>query len=314
MSLLLEVIDLRKSFGEHEAVKGISFNVSRGEVFGLLGPNGAGKSTTMMMISGLLRSSGGTVKINGVPLDHTNRELRRTLGIVPQDLAIYPDLTARENLSFFGRLYKVRGADLEKKTAEVLERVGLTDRADDCVDEYSGGMKRRLNFAIALLHDPQLLILDEPTVGVDPQSRTHLLNCVRDLQADGMATIYASHYMEEVEAICQRVAIVERGEILACDTLEFLLGRTTGALQMLVKGSDTAISSFAKQLPENTDFAINSSTQATITRRRAGDLEQQISETLNVLKQHEIELVSVSTDDANLERLFLDLTGKGLRD
>ena len=312
MTHLLEVINLRKSYGDFVAVRGISFTVARGEVFGLLGPNGAGKSTSMMMISGLLPASGGTIRIDGLTLDPSNRDLRRRLGIVPQELAIYPDLTAQENMEFFGRLYGVRGTALTRKVDEILDRVGLTDRATDPVDEFSGGMQRRLNFAVALLHEPELLILDEPTVGIDPQSRTHLLNCVRDLQAQGLSVIYASHYMEEVEAICERVAIVDAGEILVCDTLENLLGRTTGEVRVVVSGDQSALADPA--LVQDHWTVTPGENISTILMRRSDSLHEQLDTTLHSLRERGLELVALTSQNASLERLFLDLTGRGLRD
>src|SRR5580693_5413258 len=222
---LLEVCNLRKTFGNLVAVEDVSFSVAAGEVFGLLGPNGAGKSTTMNMVVGLLAPDSGSIRLDGRELAPENRDLRMALGVVPQDLAIYPDLTARENLDFFGRLYGIRGRELKSRISEALSRTGLTSRANDRAANFSGGMKRRLNFGVALLHRPKLLILDEPTVGVDPQSRAHLLDCVRDLSREGIAAVYASHYMEEVETICQRVAIVDHGRVLACDHIKTLLSK-----------------------------------------------------------------------------------------
>ena len=223
MPSLLDIDHLSKSFGSLKAVDDLSFSVEAGEAFGLLGPNGAGKSTTMMMICGLLQPDGGEVRLEGHPLDRRQPASRLRLGVVPQDLAIYPDLTARENLMFFSGLYQLAGAERLRKVDEALERVGLTARANDLANTFSGGMKRRLNFAAAVMHDPVLLILDEPTVGVDPQSRAHLIDCIRDLQKKGTAIIYASHYMEEVQAVCSRAAIVDHGRLLACGEIPTLL-------------------------------------------------------------------------------------------
>ena len=198
--ILLQVENLRKSYGSHVAVQDVSFSLDQGEVFGLLGPNGAGKSTTMMMLAGLLLPDSGTIRLGseGTVYDARNPEHRRQLGVVPQDLAIYPELNAVENLRFFGGIYGMSGATLQRRIDEVLSRVGLTGDAHRASHEYSGGMKRRLNFGVALLHSPKLLILDEPTVGVDPQSRSHMMDTVRNVSAEGVAVIYASHYMEEV--------------------------------------------------------------------------------------------------------------------
>jgi ABC-2 type transport system ATP-binding protein len=228
---LLEVTHLRKSFGETVAVDDLSFHVETGEIFGLVGPNGAGKSTTMMILAGVRRADAGTVTIAGRAAGEGNRTAQRTLGVVPQDLAIYADLTAHENLRFFGELYDVPGAELQRRIERVLGQIGLASHADQYVRTFSGGMKRRLNFGIALIHQPRLVILDEPTVGVDPQSRSHILDCIRQLAAEGVGVIYASHYMEEVEAICQRVAIIDQGKLLAAGTLEELLGESRQNLE-----------------------------------------------------------------------------------
>lgn len=246
----LEVSHLSKNFEEIVAVDDVSFHVDGGEIFGLLGPNGAGKSTTMMMISGLLTPDAGTVTIDGKEFKSGNRALRAMLGVVPQDLAIYPDLSGRENLNFFGRLYGLRRDTLRRRVDAALERIGLTGRASDLTVKYSGGMKRRLNFAVALLHEPRIMILDEPTVGVDPQSRSHLLDCVRELKGEGIATIYASHYMEEVQAICDRVAIMDRGNIVASDTLRALLNRMTTDLILRVAPPSQGLVEDLAQLAE----------------------------------------------------------------
>ena len=247
---LLEVKNLRKSYESLVAVAGVSFEVRAGEVFGLLGPNGAGKSTTMLMIAGLVPSDAGMIDLDGKPFDPRNPAMRSQLGVVPQDLAIYPELTATENLQFFGRLYGIKGKILSDRIQAALERVGLTGRADDPAGTYSGGMKRRLNFACALLHHPRLLILDEPTVGVDPQSRSHLLACVRDLNAEGVAVIYASHYMEEVQTLCERVAIMDHGKILAMDTLNNLLGRMSADLILRISKPPSNVARQLSQLAE----------------------------------------------------------------
>lgn len=313
---LLEVSHLRRTFGKLVAVEDVSFTVAAGEVFGLLGPNGAGKSTTMNMVVGLLAPDSGTIRLDGRELEPESRELRQAFGVVPQDLAIYPDLTARENLDFFGRLYGIRGQDLKNRIADALDRTGLSSRADDRAGTYSGGMKRRLNFGVALLHRPRLLILDEPTVGVDPQSRAHLLDCVRTLSREGVAAVYASHYMEEVEAICKRVAIVDRGRVLACDSLQTLLGRMSADLCLHVSKPSAG---FEEKLDGLGKLQAGNNGSATIiVPREHADEEQRLNETLtrilDLLDQTHVNLQGVETNDANLERLFLQLTGSRLRD
>lgn len=307
---LLEVQHLQKRYGDHQAVADVSFALAAGEVFGLLGPNGAGKSTTMMMIAGLLVPDAGQVLLDDhlfVPSDPTHR---RDLGVVPQDLAVYPELNAWENLRFFGRLYGLYGQVLEDRCRRVLEQVGLTDAAQRESGAYSGGMKRRLNFAIALLHQPRLLILDEPTVGVDPQSRAHLLDCVREVAAAGVGVIYASHYMEEVQALCQRVAIIDHGRMLAYDAVETLLKGMSAEMHVAIDSRSV-----------NGEF----NDLATVTRNEEGkqtlvingdrpDRAHVLREVLSRLERSGIAVERIETQQSNLERLFLQLTGKRLRD
>ena len=308
---LLEVQELCKSYNGTPAVDGLSFTVQAGEVLGLLGPNGAGKTTTMSMIAGLLNPDSGTVSLNGQPVGPHDEQRRRALGVVPQDLAVYPDLTARENLQFFGRLYGVRGRELEERANQVLERIGLTPRARDAVRTYSGGMKRRLNFGVALMHQPRILILDEPTVGVDPQSRAHLLDCVRELAADGVGVIYASHYMEEVEAICGRVIIIDQGRAVAADTIDRLLNQVSAGIRLHVSDPSPAteeLSGLCRIEDQDADGAK--------LELEAGDvpLEQRLFTVLEILNRHSLEVRRIETEAANLERLFLKLTGHTLRD
>jgi len=351
---LLEVSNLRKTFDERVAVDDVSFHVDAGEVFGLLGPNGAGKSTTMMMVSGLLSADSGTVKIDGRNFSPDDRKLRAELGVVPQDLAIYVDLSARENLNFFGRLYGLRGEVLKQRVERALDQVGLTGRAGDLVGKYSGGMKRRLNFGVALLHNPRILILDEPTVGVDPQSRAHLLDCVRELSREGIAAIYASHYMEEVQAICHRAAVMDQGKILASDTLPALLGCMKSELVLrvappskrlvddLAQLADVAVETAGEVMtvtvaengvtdPEpamaahGREAALAKGTPAANPARRVAAprqatspggaaLSSTLARILELLEEHEVRLLGVETREPNLERLFLELTGSRLRD
>lgn len=314
---LLEVQNLRKAYGSLVAVDGVSFEIYAGEIFGLLGPNGAGKSTTMLMIAGLIPYDSGTIRLNGEPFDPRNPAMRLQLGVVPQELAIYPELTALENLRFFGQLYGIKGRELNERIDMALDRVGLTARAKDWSGHFSGGMKRRLNFAIALLHHPRLLILDEPTVGVDPQSRSHLLGCVRELNAEGVAVIYASHYMEEVQSLCRRVAIMDHGKILALDTLDALLGRMSADLRLRITKPPSNV---ARQLAQLAD----------VVEAREGDEEidvivshdqrgnektfETLSQVTNLLTETGVKLHAVKTREPDLERLFLELTGNRLRD
>ena len=213
---------LRKRFGEIEAVRGVSFEIAPGESYGLLGPNGAGKTTTISIVAGLLEADAGEALVEGKLLTTKSVAAKSAIGFVPQDLAIYPDLTARENLSFFARLYGIKGKQNRRRVGEVLEIIGLEERAGDQAKTYSGGMKRRLNIGIGLLHSPSLLILDEPTVGVDPQSRNAILESVEQLGEQGMAVLYTTHYMEEAERLCDRVGIIDQGSMVACGTVDEL--------------------------------------------------------------------------------------------
>lgn len=313
---ILEVRNLRKTYGDLVAVADVSFAVEPGEVFGLLGPNGAGKSTTMMSVCGLLRPDAGTILLDGHELTPESRDLRRLFGVVPQDLAIYPDLSARQNLRFFGKLYGLSGAKLQDRVNDALERTGLTPRADDASGHFSGGMKRRLNFGCALLHEPKLLILDEPTVGIDPQSRSHLLDSVRQLAETGMAVIYASHYMEEVEAVCRRVAIIDHGLVKALDTLDALLGRLKSIVRLRLRGPHVTVPERYRGVAT---VERDGDGEATIDIDRAKlDAGTTLNDTLAALLTHARDegatLVTIETHEPNLERLFLQLTGSRLRD
>jgi linearmycin/streptolysin S transport system ATP-binding protein len=313
---LLEAANLRKSFGSTVAVDGLSFFVDAGEIFGLVGPNGAGKSTTMMMLAGLRQADSGTVTIAGYSPSQRSHELQMMLGVVPQDLAIYGDLTAAENLDFFGRIYGVQGAELERRIGRILTETGLAAHAHQYVRTFSGGMKRRLNFGVALVHDPRFVILDEPTVGVDPQSRFHILDLIRHLAADGVGVIYASHYMEEVEAMCHRVAIVDKGRMLACGTLDELVDRSHADLYVRTAKAGPEIQ---KQLTALADSVEATDDGLLIIIKRdpktlPGVVSSRLEALLHRLRELQVDLLSIETREHNLERLFIELTGRGLRD
>ncbi len=313
---LLEVAHLRKSFAHGRPVlNDLSFSVEEGEVFGLLGPNGAGKSVTISIVSGLLTPDEGTVTISGHPMRHGDFTLQKQLGLAPQELAFYPDLSARENLEFFGSLYGLSGGGLGKRVDFILEEIGLTDRARDRAGEFSGGMKRRLNFGIAIIHSPRLLILDEPTVGVDPQSRTHLLDGVRRLSQEGVTVVYCSHYMEEVESLCSRVAIVDKGTLLACDTVSKLLSRMSSDLCLFIAPNPE----LHKRIPltARLELAEHGDAKIILTAKPATgapNLNDQFQEVLLLLKEFNAELHRVESRQPNLDRLFIEMTGRQLRD
>ncbi|BCZ48683.1 multidrug ABC transporter ATPase [Clostridium gelidum] len=214
MENILSIKNLKKSFGENQVVNGLSFDVNKGDILGLLGPNGAGKSTTINMIAMLLDKESGDVLFDGKDVQKNNIEFKKSLGLVPQDIAIFSDLTAYENVKFFCSLYGIKGKELKERTKDALEKVGLWNRKDDFPDSYSGGMKRRLNIACSIAHKPKLLIMDEPTVGIDPQSRNNILEVTKELREEGTTVIYTSHYIEEVEAICSKLIIMDKGIII----------------------------------------------------------------------------------------------------
>ena len=268
----------------------------------------------MSMVAGLVVPDSGNVTIKSGDGAATGEDPRLLLGVVPQDLAIYPDLTVRENLTFFGSLYGMTRDDLRRRVDEALERVGLTDRQTSMTRTLSGGMKRRLNFAAALLHQPKLLILDEPTVGVDPQSRAHLLDCIRDLADAGMAVIYASHYMEEVQSICRSAAILDFGKVLANDSIDSLLSRVASRIEIVLTRRAPEI---AEKLNGQARYVDDQAMpRLLLDNQKAGDkaIAVRLAHILELLASLDVPVRSVETQSANLERLFLDLTGRGLRD
>ena len=306
----LEVRDLVKRYGAVEALAGVTFAVRDGEMFGLLGPNGAGKTTTLSIISCLLDATSGEVALGGRPVRVANREVRKQIGIVPQELAIYGELTARENLSFFGELYGVKGAELKRRVQRILAAVGLEDRADDRAATFSGGMKRRLNLGAALVHEPRLLLLDEPTTGVDPQSRNHIFEEVRRLNAEGLTVVYTSHYMEEVQALCPRIGIIDHGRLVARDTLPNLLRQLKGLIRVRLTRVPPPLRERLKELP---DCRVTERDEQTL-EVECRDIQATLVRLVAALNETQAELVGLETEEPNLERVFLHLTGRALRD
>jgi ABC-2 type transport system ATP-binding protein len=307
---LLEVHDLHKRYGALEALRGVSFAVGDGEMFGLLGPNGAGKTTTLSIVSCLLDATSGEVVLDGKRLQLSDREVRRLIGIVPQELAIYPELTARENLRFFGELYSVKGAELKRRVQRILAAIGLEDRADDRASSYSGGMKRRLNLGAALVHEPRLLLLDEPTTGVDPQSRNHIFEEVRRLNAAGLTVVYTSHYMEEVQALCPRIGIMDHGDLVACDTLTNLLHQLHGLIRIRLTRVPPQLRERMKELAE---CRLREPDEQTL-EIECHDIQATLVRLVAALSETQAELIGLETEEPNLERVFLHLTGRALRD
>lgn len=296
---MIEVRNLRKSFGATIAVDGVSFDMGRGETFGLLGPNGAGKTTTIGMLVGVLWPDGGTVRVNGAAKP-TDTAARLAIGVAPQSLSLYDELTAKENLTFFARLYRLSGARLAERVAWALDFAELSDRAKDRVKSFSGGMKRRLNLAVALVHDPQVLILDEPTVGVDPQSRNHIFRRVEELKSLGRTIVYTTHYMEEAQRLCDRVAIMDRGKILDMDCVEALINRHGG--RSVVK---------AQLIRPPSDPAVLPAPLEGLALRFESDRPL---EDVARLSTAGVAFQALEVARPDLETVFLTLTGRSLRD
>ena len=312
MARVLDCENLRRSFGGLLAVDGVGFHIDAGETYGLLGPNGAGKTTTISMIAGLLERDGGEITVNGDAMTTRSVRAKAWIGYVPQDLAIYPDLTGLENLVFFARLYGMPGPQVKARTAQVLEVIGLSDRAGEQSKNYSGGMKRRLNIGIALLHQPRLLILDEPTVGVDPQSRNAILENVQSLSAEGMAVLYTTHYMEEAERLCDRVGIIDHGKLIAEGNTRELVGLVGERDRISLRATgDLAVTARTLAVLAGVHEASASEAGIDLVVDDAGSLLPQILERAT-LAGSVVKTVEVTEPD--LEAVFLHLTGRALRD
>ena len=298
--------NLRKSYGNHVAVDGLSFEIHRGETFGLLGPNGAGKTTTISMLVGLLRPDGGNVVVgdhsakstgaSGNPIDHS---VRRLIGVAPQSLSLYDELTAKENLEFFGQLYGLSGNRLRERVAWALAFAELEDRRKDRLSTFSGGMKRRMNIAVALIHEPQILLLDEPTVGVDPQSRNHIFESIQRLQKDGMTILYTTHYMEEAQRLCESVAIMDHGKLLALDTVSRLIEQ---------HGGHSVVTGEVSQCPDQ--VVLPGQLDGMAMRFESERPLEKVAE----LSGQGVQFQTLSIAQPDLESVFLSLTGRSLRD
>jgi ABC-2 type transport system ATP-binding protein len=306
---VLEVVGIRKSFGDTVAVKDASFSVSDGACYGLLGPNGAGKTTVISIITGTMNADGGRVMLDGELVSKDNPGPKRKIGYVPQDIALFGEISAHDNLRFFGSLYGLYGQHLLNRIEYSLELTGLTDRASEPVSHYSGGMKRRLNIAAALLHEPELVILDEPTVGVDPQSRNAIFDALENLTSRGKTILYTTHYMEEVERLCQRVAIMDHGSVIAEETL-------TGMKQLVPRQNevfvelDRSLTVPLGVLPG----IVSQSLDGTTLTLEVIDLNRDLPRALLALSDMGLTYVSVRTQESSLEQVFLHLTGRLLRD
>lgn len=312
---ILQARDLYKQFGEVTAVQGISFQIAAGEIYSLLGPNGAGKTTTISMLTGLIRSTKGDAIIDGRSLTQNVQQVKEIIGVVPQEIALYPNITARENLVFWGRMYGLSGKKLAVRVDAALELAGLNGRAHDKVQTYSGGMKRRLNIAVGLLHEPKILFMDEPTVGIDPQSRRRILDTVKALNAEGMTVLYTTHYMEEAEELSHRIGVIDNGRLIAEGTLSELteLVGEMETMQLTVEPGElnseqiTAVLQQLPQLhhiyPENGHLMLQTL-----------DANAVLPQVIHHLNQAGITLKSLAIQEPDLEAVFLHLTGRALRD
>lgn len=310
---MLELINLTKKYGDYTAVNNITLNVEDGEVFGLLGPNGAGKSTTVSMISTVKSPTCGEIKVDNISLSKNPIGAKKVMGIVPQDIALYESLSAKDNLEFFGSLYGLSRTEIKKRSDEVLEIIELKDKKDQPVCEFSGGMKRRVNIGVALMNNPKLLILDEPTVGIDPQSRNHILETVKRLNKErGMTVIYTSHYMEEVEFLCKRIAIVDHGKLIALGTKDELKEKLKACDTLTISCSETneksleaikTIDGIKKVNIEKNQITILVTPEA-----------KNVIDIMDNIRNLGIKITRFKYEEVNLESIFLQVTGKSLRD
>ncbi len=312
MGPMLVATDLRKSFNGTFAVDNVSLELGRGESVGLLGPNGAGKSTTIAMLSTLTRPDAGKVEFEGQDVLADPAPVRRAMGVVPQEIALYPELTAQENLEFFGGLYGLRGEALRAAIDDALDLVGLSERRRDQIKKYSGGMKRRINIAAALLHDPKIVIMDEPTVGIDPQSRNHILDTVRRLNRErGLTVLYTSHYMEEVEQLCDRVYVMDHGKVIAQGTLDDVraLAGDEGAVWLQATAYPDGLLESLRALPGAGQAAL---ADDGIRLTRTSELA--LIDVLRAAEKAGVTVTNLSVSESSLEDVFLHLTGRKLRD
>jgi ABC-2 type transport system ATP-binding protein len=316
MDSILIAKGLSKQYNTLLAVDNVHFELHTGEIFSLLGPNGAGKTTTISMLSTLMKPTKGTATISGFDVVKSPLDARRFIGVIPQDLALYADLTGRENLHFWGSMYNLKGKLLKSRSEEILERIGLSEKADTKVKTYSGGMKRRLNIGVGLLHHPKLLFMDEPTVGIDPQSRRRILDLVKELNQEGMSVLYTTHYMEEAQEISDRVGIIDRGKMIAVGTqaeLTAMVGESE-TLRLHLRDEQQEISmDFLENIMqlEGVLKASRNDGQIVVNVENAEDA---IANCISLANEYEVKISSVDIQEPNLETVFLHLTGRALRD
>ena len=311
-TMLLELKNLVKRYQDHLAVDHVTLSVKEGEIMGLLGPNGAGKTTTLNMITGLSKIDGGSIRVFGKEIQDKAQSIKKDIGVVPQEIAIFEDLTAAENAAFFGKLYGLRGSLLKERVQEALAFTGLESHGEQYPKKFSGGMKRRLNIACAIVHKPGLVIMDEPTVGIDPQSRNHILESVKTLQKEGATILYTSHYMEEVDNICSRIAIMDQGRIIAqgtSDELKTMISSEEKIEMTLSEISYTLVDEI-KKLDGVMECHLEGQVLTLLARKNSG-LMGHIS---LIIGRSGSEILSLQVDKVTLESVFLTLTGKSLRD
>lgn len=308
----LEINNLFKSYGDFKAVKGISFSIEEGDIFGLLGPNGAGKSTTMSMICGILKPSEGEIKVLGKDLAKERANITKEIGLVPQNIALYENYTAYENARFFGSIYGLRGKELDKAIDKALEFTGLLDVKNKRAGEFSGGMMRRLNIACAIIHSPKLIIMDEPTVGIDPQSRNHILQSVKKLNEKGATVIYTTHYMEEVESICNNIAIIDHGQIIAKGTGTELKESISSdkVLNIRIEKAENVNKEPLEKIIGIKKVEVTDENIKLVSDKEIYNLD----EVIRVLKEEDIKILDIKFEVVDLETVFLTLTGRKLRD
>ncbi len=310
--MLLQTKEIVKKFGNFTAVNGVSIEIEKGQVIGLLGPNGAGKSTTISMISTLVRPSSGEIFFNGVSTLKSQKFIQRKMGIVPQNIALYKDLTGIENLKYWGMVYGLSGSQLKKRIQEVSEIIGIEDRLKDPVKNYSGGMQRRINIGAALLHEPELLIMDEPTVGIDPQSRNHILSTVKALNQAGMSIIYTSHYMEEVEYLCRQIYIMDEGKVIAQGDQQTLTEMVSD--HQVLKISFESLEDKTIETLKKHSLVQSLVAQDLHLELKVDSGGSVVSELLKEMALMRLTVSAFEVKKPNLESVFLKLTGKALRD
>jgi len=314
MSAVLEVHNLVKKYGENTAVNDVSFDIQEGEIFSLLGPNGAGKTTTISILSTLLSPTAGDATIFGHSVTRDPMEVKRLIGVVPQEIALYDDMSALENLNFWGEMYGLSGGTLKARVKELLEQIGLADRAKERIKTYSGGMKRRVNIAVGLMHQPRLLFMDEPTVGIDPQSRRAILDSVKSLNAAGMTILYTTHYMEEAQELSDRVGIIDHGKLIALGTQSELTAKVGEMDTLILHLAENEDSGHLAQALKTLSGVLQANPSDHTVALVTPVAEELLAPVVSRANELGIKIHSIDMREPNLEAVFLHLTGRALRD